>query len=49
VTGFIAPPPSGTQVVWVALIEQIDESSQQAGAVNPMFTSVENSGFYMVP
>jgi hypothetical protein len=48
VTGFIAPPPSGTQVIWVGLIEQIDAGAQQAGA-NPMITSVENSGFYTVP
>ncbi len=49
VTGFIAPPPSGTLVVWVGLIEQNDKGAQQAGAVNPMITSVENSGFYTVP
>jgi hypothetical protein len=49
VAGFTAPPPSGTLVVWIGLIEQNDEGAQQAGAVNPMMTGVENSGFYMVP
>jgi hypothetical protein len=49
VTGFIAPPPSGTQVVWVGLIEQIDKGVQQAGEANAMIASVGNSGFYTVP
>ena len=48
VTGFVAPPPSGTLVVWVGLIEQNDQRVQAMSA-NPAATSVENSGFYTVP
>lgn len=49
VTGFVAPPPSGTLVVWVGLIEQKSQGTQQTMTAEPTSTNVENSGFYTVP
>jgi hypothetical protein len=43
-SGFLPPPPSGTPVIWVALIAQNNTSSS-----TPILTSVENSGTYTVP
>jgi hypothetical protein len=48
-TGFIAPPASGTDVVWTAEISQGSSSSGQSSGSNGTVTTVLNTGHYKVP
>jgi hypothetical protein len=47
--GFIAPPPSGTNVNWVALIAQDSAGIARPMSANSTITTVENGGSYTVP
>lgn len=48
-TGFPAPPATGTSVYWGANVSQSSWSIQQARPVNSTVTSVSNVGSYTVP
>jgi len=48
-TGFIAPPASGTEVTWTAEISQGSSSSGQSSGSNGSVTTVVNSGHYAAP
>ncbi|HEY1578303.1 MAG TPA: hypothetical protein VGF82_14640 [Terracidiphilus sp.] len=47
--GFVPAPPSGTLVLWIALIEQNNGGAQQPMSTNSLIASVENSGTFRVP
>jgi hypothetical protein len=47
--GFVAPPASGTNVSWVALMAQSSFGSPQPMPTNATITTVENSGTYTAP
>ena len=48
-TGFVSAPPSGAQILWVALIAQNNLGIQKPIAANSIIATVENSGTYTVP
>jgi hypothetical protein len=48
-TGFIAPPASGTVVSWLAEISQGSSASVSSSASNKAVTTVLNAGHYTVP
>lgn len=48
-TGFVAPPVSGTQVSWFASISQSTFGAPQPMPTNATITTVENSGTYTAP
>lgn len=48
-SGFIPPPPSGTQIIWAALIGQNSLGIQQPRTANSTNTAVQNGGSYTVP
>lgn len=47
--GLVPAPASGTLVIWVSLIEQNGQGTQQPLSNSLVITSVANSGFYTVP
>ena len=49
VPGFVAPPPSGTQVNWVALIAQSNVGAPQPMPTDATISTLENAGAYTVP
>jgi hypothetical protein len=49
IAGFMAPPPSGAEVVWASLITQDSLGVSQPLASNATITTVGNSGQYTVP
>lgn len=49
ITGFLAKPPSGTQVVWVGEISQNSWGALQTAPANATASIVQNGGVYTVP
>lgn len=49
VTGFLAPPASGTYVDWTVVITQTTYATQALSPTNSTVTSVGNYGIYKVP